>query len=71
MLTVRNCIVIEQAYDAASLPAGVVTMKVADSLWRQILVGEKRLALALAQGGVEIEGGSVEQLSALLGIFES
>lgn len=71
VLTVRNCVVIQTPYDKASLPEGAVTLKLPDALFREILLGNKSLPWALAQGKAEIEGGSALQLASLLTIFES
>merc|ERR1719369_124066 len=71
VLAVRNCVVIQTPYDKASLPEGAVTLKLPDALFREILLGNKSLPWALAQGKAEIEGGSALQLASLLTIFES
>ena len=71
VLSVRNCVVIQLPYGAASLPEGAVTLRLADVLWREILIGSKSLPLALAQGNAQLEGGSEAQLVALLTIFET
>ena len=62
---------LQQPVDATtSISADAVTLKIADSLWRDILIGEKSAAVAMAQGLIVIEGGSVAQVASMLGIFE-
>lgn len=78
VLTIRNCIVIpvkipnaDADAGADPLPADAVTLKLTDVLWREILIGERSGAWALAQGSIQVEGGTVAQVATMLGIFES
>ena len=56
--------------DTTPIPSNAVTLKIADALWREILIGEISGATAMAQGLMAIEGGSVAQVASMLGIFE-
>ena len=57
--------------EGASIPANAVTLKIEDSLWREILNGETSAAVALAQGKIQIEGGTAVQIAAMMAIFEA
>jgi len=71
LLTIRSSIVLQQMVeDTTPIPSNAVTLKIAEALWREILIGEKSGATAMAQGLMAIEGGSVAQVASMLGIFE-
>ena len=63
--------VLQYAIDDDKALTDALTIKVTDVLWRQILVGEKSAAWALAQGTITVESGSVAQFASMMGIFES
>ena len=70
-LTIRNSIVVQRVLDAtADLPSNAITLKLDDSLWREILVGDKSAAWAFARGRIQVEGGNIAQVISMLGIFK-
>ena len=71
-LTIRNCIAIPEILeDESSIPAEAIVIRIADSLWREILIGEKSAAWAYAKGLIDIQGGTAAQVVTMLGIFDN
>ena len=57
--------------EGASVPSDAVTLRIEDPLWREILNGETSAAVALAQGKIQIEGGTATQIAIMMAIFEA
>ena len=69
-LTIRNSIVVHRVLEAAAdSPSDAITMKLDDTLWREILVGDKSAAWAFAQGNIQVEGGNIAQVAFMLWVF--